>query len=195
MRQKASNLKVGNELCMIETVAPTERQWNKCMFDGARRKALHDGWNTKDKAHNVGNFKISGVHYEAIAIACELGTCLTLGLDPNNCGWVSYSPNRSEWQQPDILGFIEVRSVTQPDNPLKVSRKDVEADAVLVKAHVPGAYVAENGSLVTDGIVRIFGWQYAKVAWDEGYRGPGATRLYVDELRPMGELRGMLDEQ
>ena len=141
----------------------TQEEWEKATKFGKMRTDMHRGTN-HTPYYASKRFKISGKHQDALGVACEFAVVKALGLDPRKCGWVPFSTNKQDFKTPDILGFIEVRRVTESSNPFTAFSKDAVEGVVLVKAYVPGADVVDD-QLVTDGYVELLGWEYATDVW------------------------------
>lgn len=171
----------------------TDEEWSKAARFGKMRTDMHGG--TNHSAYYQGKqFKISGKHQDALGVACEYAVVKALGLDPRKCGWVPFSTDKQDFKTPDILGFIEVRRVTDPSNPFTAFPKDAVEGVVLVKAYVPGAEVVDD-QLRTDGYVELLGWQYATQVWSKTKDGKTARQYMpgheLEELRGLVEMAGV----
>lgn len=149
--------------------------------------------NTPHAAKFTGqNFKVTGEDQDYLSILAEISVVRFLGLDPRNCGWVPYSESSSDYHAPDILGLIEVRRVTQRENPLVAAEKDYKAQAIVVKVFIP--FEAEDGKLVShEDYAELLGWQYAEKVWNKGLPHFGGSRKYhrMQPIQTLAEAAGL----
>lgn len=100
------------------------------------------------------NFKKTGIPFETDGQAAEIAVAKFLGKPE---AYQGFSKNKEDYKRPDLLGVVEVRHVTDPNNPLRIYEKDAKAKALNVKTYVDGS------------LVFIIGWKDALQHWDRGF--------------------------
>lgn len=137
-------------------------EWGK-----ARSRIMAKSW---DKA---GYTKRGGYHTneenDILGVVTEIAACILLGADmynPLHYTAVEELVNGrlpDSCKRPDVFGRYEIRRVELAPTPIKIYRKDVEADAVVIQglAH----HKCMRGAVEPTGRVDFLGWTMAALAW------------------------------
>ena len=157
-------------------VVLTKEELDRARYFGEKRTASHKHLNDMNPTYRGIDFKVQGADQDTLGVMAEYGVIKYLGLDPRECDWHPFSPNKADWKKPDILGAIEVRRVTQVMNPLRVYEKDAKARVICVK------------TFILDNIVYVQGWKYAKDVWGNNFaRGTSNVAYLLEPVETLPE--------
>lgn len=179
-------------------VTLTNRELRLAHQWGTERAFVMQNKNNK-AGYAPGNQKTGFIHTavqsETLAIAAEIAGCKLLGFDymnPDVYTAVAYLDANgnlpASCKQPDVAGVYEIRRVERHGYPLRMWKKDVDAKAYVIKAHVEHMHL-ETGFIKPTGLVTFEGYAWAPTDYYKGRISQGVSHRHA--LRPIEDIIGV----